>query len=300
MIEIRHLKLIKEIVEAGNLTGAAKKLHLTQPSLSHQLKEIETRLGVPLFLRINKSLRITQAGERMLLAADAIIPQIGLVEKQIKDAGIQAKEIRVSTHCFTCYHWLPPLMKAFRRQHPDVRIEIVTEAMTAPVEFLLKGKIDVAITSIKTTDRGIHFDKLFDDEQVLLVTKDHPLARNAYVTPKDFVGENLITYTEAFERGYFGSRVLIPAGVVPARITKMQLTEARVELVKAGMGITVLSKWLTKPFIGSNRELVSVRITKQGFYRPWYLVTLKQKATDRYIEAFSVHLKVQQLGSELP
>ncbi|MBL7851368.1 MAG: LysR family transcriptional regulator [Cyclobacteriaceae bacterium] len=299
MIEIRHLRLIREIVEAGNLTLAAKRLHLTQPSLSHQLQEIETRLGVQLFLRINKKMRITPAGQRMLRAAETILPQMGMVEKEIRENGT-AKEIRVSTHCYTCYHWLPALMKDFRRQFPDVQIEIVTEAMKEPVQYLLAGKIDIALTSIRSAERGLHFEKLFDDEQVLLLRNDHPLASREYVTARDLSSECLITYTEPFERGYFASRVLIPAGVTPAKITQMQLTEARVELVKAGMGITVLSKWLAKPFLGNGRELSQLRISRSGFFRPWYLVMLKQKMTDKGLRAFTEHLREYQLGMKLP
>lgn len=300
MIEIRHLRLIKEIVDSGNMTGAAKRLHLTQPSLSHQLKEIETRLGVKLFLRVNKKMRITPAGQRMLRAAETIIPQIGTVEKEILANGSD-KEIRVSTHCYTCYHWLPALMRDFRRQFPDVQIEIVTDAMKDPVPYLLAGKIDIALTSIRSDERGVHFEKLFDDEQVLLLRSDHPLAASReFVTAKDFVSECLITYTEPLDRGYFASRVLAPAGVTPAKVTQMQLTEARVELVKAGMGITVLSKWLARPFMGSSRELSQLRITKSGFFRPWYLVMLSQKRSDKHLKAFSEHLKEYQLGLKLP
>lgn len=299
MIEIRHLRLIKEMVDAGNMTEAARRLHLTQPSLSHQLREIESRLGVQLFLRINKAMRITPAGERVLRAAETIIPQIFGLEKEIRENG-NGKEIRVSTHCYTCYHWLPALMKDFGKQFPDVPIEIVTEAMKEPVAFLLAGKIDVAITSIRSSERGVHFEKLFDDEQVLLVRNDHRLASFPFVTPKDFSNERLITYTEAFERGYFTGRVLAPAGIMPLKITQMQLTEARVELVKAGMGITVLSKWLAKPFLRSGPALTQVRIRRSGFFRPWYMITLEQKRSDIYLKAFSEHLRKYQLGEVLP
>src|SRR5687768_15393646 len=99
MIEIRHLYLIKEIAETGNMTKASKKLFLTQPSLSHQLKEIESRLGVRLFLRINKTLKLTQAGKMILSASDEILPRIESVEKHIKNIGNSAREVRVSTQC---------------------------------------------------------------------------------------------------------------------------------------------------------------------------------------------------------
>ncbi len=187
-------------------------------------------------------------------------------------------------------------MKTFRTKHPQVSIEIVTEAMSAPVEFLLNGKIDLALTSQKTKDRGVHFEKLFDDEYVLLVPKSHKLARKRFVVPADFAEDNLITYTEEFNRSYFGRHVLVPAGVIPRKITQMQLTEARVELVRAGMGITVLSRWLARPLVGNSNDITMLRVTKSGFYRPWYMVTLNQNSKDPLLQTFREHLQKQQLG----
>jgi LysR family transcriptional regulator for metE and metH len=138
---------------------------------------------------------------------------------------------------------------------------------------------------------------LFDDEQVLLVSKDHPLAEKEFIQLKDITSETLIIYKESFESDYFASHKLIPAGIKPAKILKMQLTEARVELVKAGVGVAVLSRWLVKPFISGNGGLAQVRITKGGFYRAWYFATLgNSNAKSKYINAFRNFIKDQDLG----
>jgi LysR family transcriptional regulator for metE and metH len=298
MIEIKHLHLIKEIAETGNMTKASKKLFLTQPSLSHQLKEIESRLGVALFLRINKSMILTDAGKMILNVSEEILPKLQSVEKRLKNNEETVRKVRVSTQCYTCYHWLPVLIRKFQQARKEVEIDIVTEAMNDPVDFLLKGLIEVAITNNKTLDKGVSFEKLFDDEQILLVSRDHPLATRPYVRPRDFAGENLIIYKEAFQSDYFAQNMLIPEGVTPARITKMQLTEARVELVRAGIGVTVLSRWLVKPFIQRNSSLKQVKITKTGFFRSWYVASLIQTRRDPYIKDFITFLKEQQLGSK--
>jgi LysR family transcriptional regulator for metE and metH len=296
MIDIRHLKLIREIATTGNMTKAATRLFLTQPSLSHQLKEIESRLGTPLFLRVNKSMVLTAAGERVLQAANDILPQLEAAESDIVNGITQTKEIRMSTKCYTGYHWLPALMKEFHTEFPEVVFDVVTEAMSEPVEFLLKGKIDIAIVNDKPGQKGVHIEKLFDDELVLLVPDDHPLADKPFAVPSDFRGVNLIIYKESFTEDFFASRLLIPAKVTPLRLTKMQLTEARVELVRAGIGITVLSRWLVKSFLKKDSGLRQVKITKRGLYRSWYLVCLQQVRNDAYIRKFITFLKDQQLG----
>ena len=298
MIEIRHLHLIKEIAETGNMTRAAARLFLTQPSLSHQLKDIESRLGVSLFLRVNKNLVLTPAGQKLLTAAGEIIPRIQTLERAIKGMNDDSRELRISTNCYTCYQWLPQLMTKFTEKHPELRMDIVTEGMNNPIEYLLKDRIDVAISNVKTQDRGVHFEKLFDDEQVLLVPAAHPLAKRSFVKASDFKGENLIMYQGSFNDDFFASKVLIPVGVTPARVTKMQLTEARVELVKAGLGVSVLSRWLIHRFVHGSKDVKQIRINRSGFYRTWYMVTLDQKRSLRHISEFITYLKGQPLGSK--
>jgi len=190
------------------------------------------------------------------------------------------------------------LLKKFRQAFKTVEIDIVTEAMNDPIDYLLKGQIDIAITNSKDAAKGVIFEKIFDDEQILLVPDDHPLAGRDYVRPADFKNENLIIYKEQFESDYFAHNLLIPQNVTPARVTKMQLTEARVELVKAGIGITVLSKWLVKPFLQQGSRLRQVRITKKGFFRAWYVACLTRYRDDSYLKNFISFLKEQDLGSK--
>jgi LysR family transcriptional regulator for metE and metH len=296
MIDFRHLKLIKEISTTGNMTKAASRLFLTQPSLSHQLKEIESRLGTPLFLRINKSMVLTPSGERMLKAANDILPQVEAAESDIINGMKRVKEIRMSTKCYTGYHWLPSLMKEFNEEFPEVTFDVVTEAMSEPIDFLLRGKIDIAITNDKVTQRGVHTEKLFDDEMVLLVPNDHPLADKPFVVAEDFRNENLIIYKEAIGEDYFASRLLTPGKVTPKRLTRMQLTEARVELVKAGIGITVLSRWLVKSFLQKGSGLKQVRVTRKGFYRGWYVACLEQMKEDVHLRKFIAFIKKESRG----
>jgi LysR family transcriptional regulator for metE and metH len=301
MIEIRHLQLIQAIAASGNMTKAADTLFLTQPSLSHQLKELENRLGTQLFLRINKKLVLTESGLKILDASRDILPMIENVEKNIRHNDKKSIPLRLSTQCYTCYHWLPYIMKKFIDLMPEVEIDIVTEAMNNPVEYLLQGKIDLAVTNSTTKDKGIRYEKLFDDEQVLLVSKDHPLAEKEFIQLKDLLNETLIIYKEAFESDYFASHKLIPAGIKPAKVLKMQLTEARVELVKAGVGVAVLSRWLVKPFVAGNGGLVQVPITKAGFYRAWYFATLENtNSKSKYINTFRNFIKDQNLGIGKP
>jgi LysR family transcriptional regulator for metE and metH len=294
MIEVRHLQMISAIVESGSMTSAASKLCLTQPSLSHQLKEVESRLGIKLFLRVNKKLVLTPGGERLFHEAKEILPRLLRIENDLKNGKANDKELRISTQCYTCYHWLPRLIRVFQKDFSDITVDIVPEAINDPIQYLLTDKVDLVVTSLRLDKKGVHYDKLFDDEQVLLVPSGHHLARKEYVSPQDFEGEHLIIYKQSTDSDFFINNVLNTANVSPSRVTRMQLTEARVELVKAGIGITVLSRWLVQPFLGRNAPIKKVRIGKNGYYRSWFLATLLHKKNDAHILSFAKFLKDRQ------
>src|SRR6476620_9522148 len=147
-LEICHLQLVAAVADLGSLTRAGDRLHLTQSALSHQLRDIEGRLGAPLFLRVGKRLVLTPAGERLLASARDVLERLEQTEREIRQMGKErAGVLRLTTECYTCYHWLPPLLIRFRKKFPRVEVRIDVFADTPPTENLLAGKLDLAITS---------------------------------------------------------------------------------------------------------------------------------------------------------
>src|SRR5574342_787810 len=113
-LEVRHLKLVREVSAAGSLTRAGTTLHLTQSALSHQLRDIESRLGAPLFLRIGKRMTITPAGEALLRSVDGVLATMEQAEQAVRRlAGADCGTLRITTECYTCYHWLAPVLKLY-------------------------------------------------------------------------------------------------------------------------------------------------------------------------------------------
>src|SRR6478752_1962108 len=143
-LEIRHLKLLAAVAEEGSVTKAGTRLHLTQSALSHQLRDAEERVGTALFLRIGKKMTLTPSGEQLLVCARRILEDLCNTESQIRALNGGARGvIRVSTECYTCYHWLPPVLRKFHAKFPGVEVNIVLEATSHPIEALLDGKLDV-------------------------------------------------------------------------------------------------------------------------------------------------------------
>ena len=284
-LEMRHLKLIVAVAEEGTVTKAGHRLHLTQSALSHQLRDVERQLGAALFLRLNKKMILTQAGERLLESAHAILDELEHAGEEIhRMSSTQQSVLRISTECYTCYHWLPAMLKVFNRKFPRVDVQIVVEATRRPVQALLDGKLDLAIVSAPVRNRKLLFKPLFRDELVVVMRPDHELSARPYVRAEDFAGEHLITYTTSNENAII-QRVLQPSGVSPKRISQVQLTEAIFEMVKAGLGITVMARWAVAPQIEAG-VLSALPLTSKGFHRQWSAALIKSKSTPTYINEF--------------
>lgn len=284
-LDIRHLKLIVAVTEERSVTRAGERLHLTQSALSHQLRDIEERLGAPLFLRLNKRMIPTQAGERLLVSARQVLQELKQAEDEVAQMAAHRRGIlRLSTECYTCYHWLPEKLKEFNRRFPDVEVKIIVEATRQPLSALLEGKLDLAIVSSTRRDRRLLYKPLFKDEIVAIMPPDHPLAARPYLRARDFAEQHLFLYVAPKDSDLF-QRFLNPAGVTPARFSQVQLTEAIFEMVKAGLGISTMARWAVAEQLKIGK-LVARPLAKNGLHRQWSAALLKSDFIPAYIPEF--------------
>ncbi len=198
LLETRHLRLIAGIVEHGTLTRAASHLNITQSGLSHQLLELEARLGTALFQRVGKRMIPTAAGRRLLAAAEETLPRLRQAEESLRLLARGGEAVmRLATECYTCYHWLPRVMPPLLRQFPALDLQVVPEATRRPTAALLDGAIDVAIVHTVEDDPRLRYQRLFEDELVSLVPPGHPLAARKYLEAADLQGEHLLVFFNA-------------------------------------------------------------------------------------------------------
>jgi LysR family transcriptional regulator for metE and metH len=283
--EMRHLLLVRAVAESGTLTQAGVTLHLTQSALSHQLRDIESKLGARLFHRDGRRLTLTSAGETLLDTAKDVIARM----ERCEDAIAQQKDdgrglLRITTECYTCYHWLPPVLKQYQKAHPLVEVRIDVGATDRPMAALLEGQVDVALVSEKPRDRRVARKTLFYDEYLVVMHPGHPLAMRTFIKPADFAGETLLTYSPA-SNSTVCQRFLAPAGVVPGHVLQVRLTEAIIEMAKAGIGVGVLSAWAVAPHVAAG-TLRAVPLTRGRFGRTWSAIALKRAAGIPHVAAF--------------
>jgi LysR family transcriptional regulator for metE and metH len=284
-LEIRHLKLLASVAEHGSVTEAGRRLHVTQSALSHQLRDAEEKLGTALFLRLGKKMVLTPAGEKMLICARKVLDELRGAEGQI--AGLNGGTrgvIRVSTECYTCYHWLPPVLKKFHTKFPGVEVNIVLEATSRPIEALLDGRLDVAVCSCAVRNKTLRFTSTCEDELVVVVDPHHRLAVMPHIQPRDLAGETVFCYPPR-EESTMVLKVLRPARVEVASVMEIPLTESIIDMVSSGLGVALLARWAIKNYLSSGK-IVALPLNKSGFRRKWYAVTLRNQPMTPYLTEF--------------
>jgi LysR family transcriptional regulator for metE and metH len=278
-LDLQHLRLIKHIVNEGSMSGATQKMFLTQSALSHMLKEIESDLGVKLFLRKSKKLHLTDAGSAILYHSERILAEYSELEKKITDIKMEKKErIRITTGCFTSYHWLPSIIRRFRDQNIAITVDIVTEATRNPHAYLETGKLDIAIADSKPSyPSAYQTELLFEDEFVLLVSRNSRLAELEQIDFKDLNGADLLIYDMDEEKSTAINHFIKPNNVWLNSVVKMQLTEGIIEMVAADLGVTIMPTWIASPYIHDSK-VIAVKLPQDSFKRKWYIVSHKNKS----------------------
>src|SRR5262249_30144627 len=204
-------------------------------------------LGAKLFLRVKKKLVLTPAGREMLAAAERVLAELRRAEGRARGlAGGAEGPIRLSTECYTGYHWLPGVLKSFHRSFPGVEVRIDVESTPRAVDPLVEGTLDVAIVFSEPRDPHLRLTPLFEDEMVVVLAPGHPLAERSHVHPRDLADEVLLVYPPR-EESSLVRRVLRPAGVLPRRGVEGPLTAGVVELARGGGGVRCLARRAPRP-----------------------------------------------------
>jgi len=285
-LDAGDLRLVDAIKEEGSLTRAGNVLFLTQSALSRQLADLERRLGAPLFQRSGRRMVATPAGERLIEAGREILDALARAEADAREAAGKAEALlRFSTECYTCYHWLPRVLTEFQSLYPRVEPRIVAAATRRPIQALLKGQIDLAVVSCPARNRRVSEIPLFRDELAAVVPAGHPWASRPYVVAEDFVSEHVLLYSGSRADSTLFRDVLDPARVTPERVSRVELTEAILELVRAGMGVSLLARWAVEPCVRSG-HVVAVRVTKRGLHRQWSAATLARTDPPGHLKGF--------------
>ena len=291
MLELRHLRTLVTLREADSLVEASERLHLTQSALSHQLKDLEQRLGTSLFLRKTRPVQFTSAGLRLLRLADNLLPQVRQAERDLQRlAGGQAGRLHMAIECHSCFQWLMPTIDQFRNVWPEVEVDFASGHFFAPLPALARGELDLVITSDPQEITGLSYVPLFTYEAVLAISNQHRLGSRSFIEPADLAGETLICYPVERDRLDIFTRFLEPASVEPAAIRNAELTIMMMQLVASGRGVCCLPNWAITEYL--QRGYVSAkRLGREGLFGTLYAAVREDMLEMSYMQDFLLTAK---------
>lgn len=285
-IELRHLRTVAALRGAGTLVEAAERVYLTQSALSHQLKDLEERLGCTLFIRKTRPMRFTSAGKRLLQLADQVLPLVQAASLDLaRLAGGQSGRLFMAIECHSCFEWLLPAINAYREDWPEVELDISSGYHFEPLPALARGDLDLVVTSDPIDQSGLTYLPLFSYEAQMALSVDHPLAQKQWLQPADLADETLIVYPIDRSRLDVFTLFLEPNGVIPSRVRTAELTTMMVQLVASGRGVCCLPNWALHEYI--QREYVVARsLGEEGIWPNLYTAVRTEQADAPYIAAF--------------
>ena len=244
-INPKYLMQMVEVVERGSLTEAAEALHMTQPALSRNMKELERQIGATLLIRDRQGARLTELGERALPYAQTLrttLERVSIEVEAWQKGHVGSIQIGATPHPASL---IPPILTQFLEHRPGVQALVAISGILPLIESLAKGELDLVIgpIGIEKLPEGLILNTLFTDELILIAGADHPLARRAEITVCDLEGARWIgTPSDSAMRRQVGS-ILVALGVrdVDTNIVVTGIENA-VDLLAAGDHLAILPK----------------------------------------------------------
>ena len=270
VLDVRDLRVALALASAGTTARAASILHITQPAVSRALCAMEERLATALFERTARGLVPTAAGERLLAGAAQLVAELCDLEHRVRAPAAERVRVRLVCECYTAYHWLPSALVSMRQSLPDLEVALAVEHTDDPIAAMEAGEVDIALVTTARVPRGLEERPLFTDEIVFVMAPSHPLAARKALTPADLRATKLLSSrAPAAEKHWFLTKVFGRARPV-LDFDRIPLTEAILDVARAGLGVAVLSEWIASPHLGKG-DLVARRLTVGPLRRPWRL-----------------------------
>lgn len=285
-VELRHLRTIRAIHQAGGLARAADMLNMTQSALSHQVAGLEDQVGMELFVRRSKPMTLSAAGIRMLRAAERILPEITALEEEFRalKSG-KTGRLHIAIECHACFDWLFPVLELFRHAWPEVDVDIRAGLAFDALPALNREEVDLVISSDPVPLQGITFNPLFDYHPIFVASAQNPLAEKAMISAEDFRDQTLLHYPVPRDKLDVFTELLAPAKVEPRAQRAVELTAVILMLVGSNRGVAVLPDWVLRD-VKSNADYITRPLGPGVITKRLYAATRTEDAAKPYVAHF--------------
>ncbi len=264
-IELRHYRYFLAVAEELHFRKAAEKLFISQPGLSTQIRQMEEILGVALFVRDKKKVKLTAAGEFLKKEAEYILNHLNQSIKQTTLIGSGALgEIRIGFLGSAMQNVVPDLLVGLQHKYPQIHTSLEELSNQAQLNLLLKDKLDLGFVRVGRVPVGLSSTSVFVDTFSLVVPEDHALENENFKGMAQVKDENFILFSKEYSPQYFDTVMSIceDAGFIPKVHHKSVHALTIFRLVEKGMGVAIIPTALTKGF-GMKVKFIELQKTKQ-------------------------------------
>ncbi len=244
-LDSRQLRALVSLAQTGSFTETARQLHLSQSAISHSIKALEEEVRCRLLDRVGKSVRLTLAGEQLLGHAKKILSEMEAARERLEELGKWGHgRLRIGASSTACQYILPAVLREFKDSFPQCLIQIEPGDTPDSVECLHQNRIDIALALEPRREPQLEFRPLFQDELQFLVCALHPWAQAGRVERSEITRQRFILYTRSsymsdmIEEYFRRDHIVLPTSI------ELGSMEAIKELVKLGLGVSILAPWV--------------------------------------------------------
>lgn len=251
-MDTKKLEALVVSVELGSFTRAAEQLGYTQSGLTHMMNSLEKDIGFTVLVRGRSGVQLTPAGQRIFPLVQECLAGSAALEREISLINSHKEDsVRVAAYESIARHWLPEVIQQFRREHPDVTVDIQMGSVDEVYRWVLEDRVDMCFASQQDYNT-LDWTPLRDDELLAILPPDYPDGDNAF--PIEFFnGQEFLMPSMGFDKDIL--RVLNEHGVAPLIRTTQVSDSAVISMVEHGLGVSVLSRLVLRGRQNSVRAL---------------------------------------------
>jgi LysR family hydrogen peroxide-inducible transcriptional activator len=196
-MELHQLRYFVAVAQIGNFSRAAKRCHVSQPSLSQQILKLERRLGQPLLNRLGRRVVLTDAGRLLLERAQAILAAVDEAERRLMDSdGLEAGRLAVGAIPTIAPYLLPLALEGFTQRHPNIELTVQEDVTRNLVAAVVEGELDLALVALPIADKHVEVEPILTEPLFAALPREHPLTRRRSITIQDLGAEPFILLNE--------------------------------------------------------------------------------------------------------
>ncbi|MGA3040187.1 MAG: LysR family transcriptional regulator [Bryobacteraceae bacterium] len=240
-MDLHQLRVFQAAVKSGGFTRASEQLHLSQSTVSQHIKMLEEELGCPLFLRVGKRVLVTEAGRVLLHYAETIFRDLRNAEMAVREMNaLKRGTVRLGVGPTTLTYRLPHVLGEYSRRFPDIELIVLAGTTEFLLDALRSQHLDLAVVMRTAPQPGLSVTALGREEMIIVVNRDHPLARQKTVEPSDLASLRFILYEKHTAMQNVIDRYFESLGVTPRIAMEVENNEAIKSLVRVGLGASIM------------------------------------------------------------